>query len=238
MKKMICMLMVLLCCFSMMTCAEAVGTAYDQFDIMALPNCHLAAAKSNDWASGKPVIVFFPGTSECTSIRSTIAFINKYGLYDGLDVNLLTACFRKGGFDDKGWKKIAQDVVDYLKPRYEENPFPIIVDGVSFGGYPACYIAELCLSNGIQVTEINVADGCVPYLVKEDWLKSLAGQGVRVNLWGSVAFSEISEKTRAAIENLKDVENVFGLTVETNHVQVLDKAIHEHGLHSEYDDQS
>ena len=239
MKKFVCLFTLLVLVFSlMMTNAAAVDTSYEQFDVMAMPNCHLAAARSNDWTSGKPVIVFFPGTAECTSIRLTIAFINKYGLYNNLDVNLLTACFRKGGFDDKGWKKITQDVVDYLKPKYDEKPFRIIVDGVSFGGYPACYMAELLLNNGIQDVEINLADGCVPYLIKTDWIRRLAAGGIRVNLWGSVACSEISEKTRNMIKELAEEENVYGLTVKANHVQVLDKAIREHGLHSEYNDQS
>lgn len=230
-------LIITIICFTM-TSAAAVDTSYEQFDVMTMPNCHLAAARSNDWASDKPVIIFFPGTAECTSIRSTIGFINKYGLYDRLDVNLLTACFRKGAFDDKGWKKIAQDVVDYLKPKYDEKPFRIIVDGVSFGGYPACVIAQLLMDNGMRDVEINLADGCVPYLIKTDWIKQLAASGVRVNLWGSIACSKISEKTRNMIKELEDEENVYGLTVTANHVQVLDKAIREHGLHSEYIDQS
>lgn len=224
-------------CLLLTTGAMAADTAFNHCEVIAMPNSHIAVSESNDWDTARPVIVFFPGTAECTSIQETMAFVNKYGLYDNLDVNFLAACFRKGGFDDKGWKKISQDVLDYLKPLYEEKPFPIIVDGVSFGGYAASYMAQLFEDNGIPVTEINLADGCVPFLVDAEWLKELAGKGVHVNVWGCYTTAEISKRTRNVIETLDGIENFYGALVEANHAQVLDRAIREQGLHSAFSNQ-
>ena len=234
MKKALLSIMIMLVCVSLLSGALAVDYAYDDCEILRLPGCNLAAAKTNDWSAAKPVIVFFPGTRECASVRSTLLFIGKYHLYDDMDVNFLAASFKRGGPSAKGWRQIAQDVADYLTPLYKEKPFPIIVDGVSYGGYPACIIADLLRDNGITVTEINLADGCMPNLSDADWLRSISAGGVRVNLWGCKGCSKVSKIGRDLISQLEGTRNFFGVIVNGTHGQVLDRAIHEHGLHAEY----
>lgn len=234
MKKALISIMIMLVCISLLSGALAVNYAYDNCEILRLPHSILAAANSNDWSQSKPVIVFFPGTKECASVGKTLGFIGKYHLYDDMDVNFLAASFKRGGPTARGWRQIAQDVADYLTPLYREKPFPIIVDGVSYGGYPACIVADLLRDNGITVTEINLADGCMPNLSDADWLRNIAAGGVRVNLWGCKGCSKVSKKGREIIGQLEGTENFYGLIVNGTHGQVLDRAIHEHGLHAEY----
>lgn len=199
-----------------------------------LGHCNITALATNRYSEGRPLIIFFPGSQECNSYQSVIRFIRNYHLYDSLDIDLIAVTLRGSGFWYKNWEGASMDLYEYIREKYEASPFPVLIDAVSFGGYGGCFLADYLRENGIPVQELNLADACGSYCISPDWIRDIALSGTRVNVFGCTGTATVSKDTRAVIEQLDGTENFSGLVLECRHGQVLSLAIHDHGLHAEY----
>ena len=116
-------------CLAFLSCAcaegEAAGTPMkrdplnDYYDYASqekhtLGVCIVSEPASNDYASGDPLYVFFPGSGEVGSMKSVIAFQKKYGIYDSADANILSVASGNGQKygNAKDWYTVAGDVAD------------------------------------------------------------------------------------------------------------------------------
>ena len=229
--SLLCVLCVLCMCASG---ALAVDVSSGNCERQSLGHCNITTLKTNQYAEGRPVIIFFPGSKECNSYQQVIRFIRNYHLYDDLEVDLIAVTLRGSGAWYRNWEGASRDLLDFLKDRYEASPFPVIVDAVSFGGYGGCWLTDHFRENGIPVQELNLADACGSYCISADWIRNIALAGTQVNVWGCNGTTTISKDTRSVIAQLEGTEGFFGLVLDCSHGQVLSLAIHENGLHAAY----
>ena len=156
---------------------------------------------SNDLANGKPLVVFF-ASSRQTTLDSTVQLVNKYGMFDELDVNLLCVSFAKT-FQLAGWADVAKDLAEYLEAEYGKHPFDILIDCVGNGGYGGCCLAQELKGRGITAKELNLGDGADARWVTVEQIRKIAGNGTRVNLYASSSnTAEASAYSRKAIKEL------------------------------------
>ena len=170
---------VLLCLCLLFSCAGSalgVDTSRDNCQIERLRYSVIATLKTNRYEAGRAVIIFFPGGMECNRIDSVLRFVRGYELYDEVEADIIAVSFKFNALKPRDWEQPAQDVMEYLKERYEPGHFPIIVDALSFGGYGGWYMAKILNENGMPVKELNMADACLPRYITEEWLRDLAGQ--------------------------------------------------------------
>ena len=229
---------VLLCLCLLFSCAGSalgVDTSRDNCQIERLRYSVIATLKTNRYEAGRAVIIFFPGGMECNRIDSVLRFVRGYELYDEVEADIIAVSFKFNALKPRDWEQPAQDVMEYLKERYEPGHFPIIVDALSFGGYGGWYMAKILNENGMPVKELNMADACLPRHVSADQLRETALSGTQVNAWGCYSSANVSKETRSIIDTLEGegIPNFRGVLIQCSHGQVLSKAIHEYGLHSE-----
>ena len=76
----------------------------------------------------------------------------------------------------------------------------------------------------------------MPKLITTEWLKEIAEAGTQVNLYASSTNADTkSPASRKAIDELSGTENFYGEIIgKYKHIEVLARAIHDYGLHSEY----
>ncbi|MBR6165615.1 MAG: hypothetical protein IKQ45_06805 [Clostridia bacterium] len=229
-----------LCCLSLMIlradCAAAVDLSPENCREEHLSHSDMIALNSNQYHQERPIIIFFPGSAECSRPDAVMRFVRDYHLYDDLHADFLAVAIRTKGSRPEEWEEPAGDLLAFLAEKYETEPFDIIVDAVSFGGCGACCLTQLLQDHEIPVRELNLADACVSSCVTADWIDQLALGGTRVNLWGCYENTRISKATRMTIEALQDRENVQGQLFSCTHGQVLAVAVHDFGLHQEYRD--
>ena len=199
-----------------------------------LGHCNITTLATNQYAAGRPLVIFFPGSQECNSYQKVINFIRNHHLYDHLEIDLIAVTLRGSGFWYKNWEGASRDIFEYIREKYEASPFPVVVDAVSFGGYGGCWLTDYFRENGISVQELNLADACGSYCISVDWVRDIALSGTKVNVWGCTGTTTISKDTRNVIEQLSGTENFFGQVLDCRHGQVLGIAINENGLHAEY----
>lgn len=214
--------------------ATGADTSRENCTAERLSHSNIMVLNTNEYTEGRPVIIFFPGGEECGNLGDVMRFIRGYRLYDDVEADMIAVAFRTKALRPKDWEKPAQDLMEYLRERYQKSPFPIIVDAVSFGGYGGCYLTQLFNENGMQVKELNLADACIPHSVTAEWLQELALSGTQVNAWGCYGSTNVSRETREIIEKLDGTERFRGELIRCSHGQVLSMAIHEFGLHAEY----
>ena len=208
----------------------------------------ISVASTNDWSENRPVIIFFAGTGTCNNIGKAIDNLARKGYYNGLDANFVIGAFKNGvNFDVNGYTKtIAQEVVDYIAQFYDkDNPFDIIVEGVSFGGMPACSIIERFKKAGMKVTEVNLFDGLVynRLSAQKKVLQDAVDSGAQINAWISSSLKDgakipiscdASNNGFELTPIFSEYPNYKGTMVTAGHCQVIDKAYFEEGLHSEF----
>ena len=199
-----------------------------------LKKSNIMTFKTNRYTEDRPLIIFFPGSKECSDLSGTMRFIRKYHLYDNVEADLIAVTIKTGGIRPRDWEAPSQDMLAYVQEKYGSLKPTIIVDAVSFGGYGGCYLAQLFSENGFPVKELNLADGTIPNSVTADWLRELAGSGIQVNVWGCYGSINVSREGRRIVEELEGTENFQGKLLKCSHGQVLHFAIWENGLHAEY----
>lgn len=229
---------ILFCCLMLLSvfppAACAVEVSKQNWAFEFLRHGNIMTLKTNQYTADRPVIVFFPGTLESDSIVNTARWIQKYGLYDDLEADVIAACFRSKPLKPNDWEGPVGDLLEFLKEKHEAAAFPVVCDAVSASGYGGCYLVQLFNESGIPVRELNLADACIPRYVNEEWIRELAAMGTQVNIWGCRASGSMSAEARRLIEVLQGTENVGGAVLDTTHGQVLRRAMDDYGVHAEY----
>ena len=120
--------------------------------------------------NGKPLILFF-ATGEQRNLDSVLAFVNKYHLYDELDINLMCVSFA-GNYSQKGWENVAEELAEYLKQEWEKHSFPIIIDCAGNGAYGGCCMARALSDRGMKIAleVIDALHSTHPDGMREDYL--------------------------------------------------------------------
>lgn len=237
MKKIFTLILIAAMVFCLMPTASAISVHYKDCETITLPLTKVVAPLSNDFSQkDRPLIIFFPGSGEVNSANSARQFLYNNKIYDKLDINLLIVTFSSKSQDWKHWNDvISKGLLPYLTDiNRTYGSFRIILDGSSFGGYGACYAAKVLKENGLNVVELNMADGCVTDAVNADMVKEVLGKGIRVNIFGCNESRNISKNTRAIIESLDGLDNFHGKILKAYHGKVIIAAILQEGLHSEY----
>ena len=199
MKKAALVLGVILLVTTVLSPASAIDTLTRNGKMKTVKHFRMFTPDSNDLSNGKPLVVFF-ASSRQTTLDTTVQLVNKYGIYDELDVNLMCVSFAKT-FQLAGWADVAKDLAEYLEAEYGKHPFDIIIDCVGNGGYGGFCLAQELKDRGIKAKELNLGDGA----------------------------------DAKAIGELKGTKRFNGKVIgDVKHVEVLWKAISDHGLHSEY----
>ena len=196
-------------------------------------HCVINGFSTNQFSEGRPVIIFFLGSQEYFAWLRSIEFIRKLKFFDSLDVDILFITMKKSHLMYRRWEPAGRDVCEYLQEKYESAHFPIIIDSVSFGGYGGIFLIGCLREAGIPVQELNLADACNSNCVTADMIREIAAGGTKVNIWGTTAKLNISANTRAIIEELEGTENISTIVLQCRHANALNKAIYEHGLHSD-----
>lgn len=195
-------------------------------------HCTITSFQTNQYAEGRPLIVFLLGSKESFYWLDAINFIRSLQIFDEADVDIIFVTLPKSELRYTLWDKACEDVCGFISERYTAAQFPVIIDSVSFGGYGGCLLTDLLLDRDIPVQELNLADACNSNCVHADWILDIALAGTKVNIWGTTATNNISVNTRQVIEELEGEENIFGIVLECRHGNALSRAISEHGLHS------
>lgn len=234
MKKAVLFVIAVLMAVCLISTSLAVDTRRHSGTFKTIQHFKIWTAHSNDLTNGKPLIVFFATDEEGNADR-VLWRVNRNHLYDDYDINLMCVGQARG-FTMKGWAKITAELADYLKEEYDRHPFEIIIDCVSNGGYAGTCLAQELLDRGIAAKELNLGDGAQKPLVTAEWLRSLCESGIKVNLYASsTTMTQISTHSREVIEELTGTENFYGEVIgKYKHVEILWRAIRDHGLHAEY----
>ena len=215
--------------------ASAADVSYSNWRTDAKFYSGIMSLKTNTYNADRPLIILLPGVGEFSDVREAAKWIRNYHLYDDLDVDVATAAFWYEPFRISEWVKLSAEMLEFLQEKRDESsPFKVIIDAVSYSGYCGCFLAQLLTENGFQVEELNLADAIIPNQMSTDWLREIAAQGIRINIWASNRDGEMHEAGRAALEELQGTENIGGLVMDVWHGEILSSAIHDHGLHSEY----
>lgn len=230
MKKFIC---ILLCFAFLLSSAYAVDLSKENCKTSNLHGAKMTNLKTNRYDGTRPLIVFFPGSQEVTSAYNATGFVRNHHLYDNIDCDLIIITLAER-FDHYDFKNAVTYLYKFVSETYGDTPVTIIADAVSFGGYGGCYMADYFTRNGLTVSELNLADACGAYCIKADWIRSIAGAGTHVNIWGCYTTATISKETRAIMEELTGTDNYTGTMVHAGHASVLDMAILNFGLHAEF----
>ena len=227
-------LAVILLILATVSTSLAIDTLYRNGSVKTGKYFRVFTPDTNDWMNGKPLILFF-ATGEQRNLDSVLAFVNKYHLYDELDINLMCVSFA-GNYSQKGWENVAEELAEYLKQEWEKHPFPIIIDCAGNGAYGGCCMAQALSDRGMNPAELNLGDGADPKLVTSSWIRQIAEHGVRVNLCASGASTTSqSVHSRELIGELSGTENFHGEVLENvRPVEVLWRMIRDGGLHAEY----
>lgn len=216
--------------------AYALDISTNNYEIINKDFCAIAAVSTNDYNTNKPLVVFFPGSQETGSIRKTMTFVKKYKLYNKLDINLIAVAFQNGSEYYKDWEPAAEELADFLAEITKDKNIPILLDAVSLGGYGAYVTARLLEAKGVDVSEVNLADACLPHLITGLQIQEMLDNGIHVNVYGCGATSRTSKNTRSIIKEFADVNDFNGDVLASSHGGVLSVAIHNSGLHSEYEE--
>ena len=235
MKKALIILIVTILISTMLSQASALDTSWGCGTTKTVKHFRIYTSNTNDLANGKPLVIFFGTDEESPDVYEVVHLVNKYHTYDDLDINFMCVAFARN-FTMKGWKVIGEELADYLQQEYANQPFEIIIDCASNGSYGGCSLAQGLQDRGIIPKELNLGDGIISKLVTPEWLRELAASGTHINLYASSTnMTKRSILSREAIEELDGTENFYGEVIgKIKHIEVLSRAIHEHGLHSEY----
>ena len=114
MKKAALSLIVILLILSTATSSFAIETIYRNGKTVTTAHARMFTPWSNDLGNGKPLIMLLT-SGEQRTIENTVALVNKYGMYDELDINLMCAAFT-GTFSIGGWEVVAEELAEYLEP--------------------------------------------------------------------------------------------------------------------------
>lgn len=234
MKKALLFIIIVAVLSSVLTTSLAVDTSKRNGTIKTIKHSRIWTANSNDLSNGKPLIVFF-ATDEEGNIDRVLWRVNRNHIYDDYDINIMCVSQART-FTVKGWANVAADLAVYLKEEYDHHPCDIIIDCITNGGYGGTCLAQEMFDRGIVVKELNLGDGALQKLVTAEWLKSLCENGTKVNLYASsTTATRISVNSRNVIEELEGTENFHGEVIgKYKNVEILWRAIRDHGLHSEY----
>ena len=227
MKKAALSLIVILLILSTATSSFAIETIYRNGKTVTTAHARMFTPWSNDLGNGKPLIMLLT-SGEQRTIENTVALVNKYGMYDELDINLMCVAFR-GTYSVKGWETVAEEAAEYLKPEYEKHPFDIILDCIGNNGYGGFCLAEALNSRGMAVKELNLSSAD-PEQITAEKIRETLKKGIRVNLFAaSTAYAGqiMAELQGAGLFRGETVGNV-------KPSEVLQRAISEKGLHREY----
>lgn len=233
MRKAVCALLCL-ALLAVSGAAPALDVSRENGQPERLKKSNLMTFKTNAYTEDRPLIIFFPGSKECSDLAGAMRFIRNYHLYNDIEADLIVVTIKTGGIRPRDWEAPSRDVLDFVREKYGDKRPEIVVDAVSFGGYGGCYLTQLFNENGMQVKELNLADACIPHSVTAEWLQELALSGTQVNAWGCYGSTNVSRETREIIEKLDGTERFRGELIRCSHGQVLSMAIHEFGLHAEY----
>ena len=233
MRKAVCALLCL-ALLAVSGAAPALDVSRENGQPERLKKSNLMTFKTNAYTEDRPLIIFFPGSKECSDLAGAMRFIRNYHLYNDIEADLIVVTIKTGGIRPRDWEAPSRDVLDFVREKYGDKRPEIVVDAVSFGGYGGCFLAQLFGENGFPVRELNLADGTIPNSVTGDWIRALAASGIRVNLWGCYGHINVSREGRRLAEELEGTENFRATLLKCSHGQVLHFAIWENGLHAEY----
>lgn len=227
MKKAALVLAVILLVLSAGSPSLAIETIYRNGKTVTVKHARIYTPWSNDLGNGKPLVLLL-ASGEQGTIENTMAFVNKYGMYDELDINLMCAAFT-GTYSIGGWETVAEEVAGYLETEYGKHSFEIILDCTGNSGYGGVCLVRALADRGIKVKELNLCSAD-PKWVTPERIRETAGHGVRVNL-----FAVSSVYIGQVMEELKETEHFHAETVgNVKQAEVLWKAISEKRLHGEY----
>ena len=233
MKKAALVLVVILLTLSIGSSSLAIETIYRNGKTETLKHARVYTPWSNDLGNGKPLIILL-GSGEQGTIENTVAIVNKYGIYDELDINLLCAAFT-GTYSIGGWETVAEELAEYLKPAYESRSFEILIDCIGNSGYGGYCLVQALADRGMTPGELNLGGGGAdPQWVTLERIRSILEKGTPVNMYtcsttGNAAY------TAQVTEELKGTKRFFSVNIgNAKQSEVLWKAISGQGLHAEY----
>ena len=228
MKKTVMGLAVILLILSIESASFAIETIYRNGTTATVRHFRMFEPGSNDLGNGKPLVILL-ASGEQGSLENVVAFVNKYGMYDELDINLMCAAFT-GTFSIGGWEVVAEELAEYLEPLYGKRPFRILIDCIGSGGYGGYCLVRALADRGMAPEELNLSSSD-PQWVTAERIRETAEKGIRVNLFaaGGTAYAG------KVVEELKGTAYFRGVSVgNVKQAEVLWKAISGYGLHSEY----
>ena len=226
------LILTMVLCF-LFTCNNALAAeiARGQVSTINLQKSKIIVSKTNQYTPNRPILIFFPGAGQCTDTQEALNWVRYNHLYDDLDVDVIICQF------SSKWERSAEDLYDFLYPYQnaidDDEELTIIIDAFSFGGYGGCCAALYLSQMGMQVKELNIADGCRPEYVNANLLQRILDVGVKLNIYGRRSSGEPSKTTCKMIDAMNGAEGFYGEVLDTSHAGVLKLAI-QRGLHSEY----
>lgn len=233
MKKTALFLLVLLLILSLQAASLAADTRTQSGKATTVGHFRMFAPDGNDLESGRPLIVFF-ATSQQPKVDKVLGLVNKYGMYDDFDANIICMAIA-GNYAQGKWPQAVKDLADYLQPSYETRPFDIVIDCVGNGGYAGCCLAQELQGRGITPKELNLGDGADPKTVTKGTIEKIIQNGTKVCLFAGSTDTDIAKNSRNMIDQLAGTENFRGVLLEdTKTAATIAKAISEYGLHEEY----
>ncbi|MBR5961101.1 MAG: hypothetical protein IKZ98_08895 [Clostridia bacterium] len=232
MKKAALVFVAILLILSIGSTSFAVETIYRNGKTKTVKHFRVFTPWSNDLENGKPLIILL-ASSEQGKLANLLAVVNKHGMYDELDINLMCVAF-SGTFSIGGWETIAEELAEYVKPEYEKRPFEIVIDCIGNSGYGGCCLVPALADRGMTTRELNLGGGADPQWVTSERIRNVVGNGTRVNLY-TCSTTGNAVYTGQVADELRGTERFHSVDAGTaKQAEVLWKAISGKGLHAEY----
>ena len=233
MKKAALVFVVILLILSIGSTSFAIETIYRNGKSATVKHFRVYTPWYNDLGNGKPLVILL-SSSEQGKLENLLAAVNRYGMYDELDINLMGVAFT-GTYTIGGWETVAEELAEYLKPEYQSHNLEILIDCIGNSGYGGCCLAQALADRGMNPKELNLGGGGAdPQWVTAERIRKVEENGTQVNLYtcsttGNAAY------TAQVLEELKGTERVRSVDIgNAKQAEVLWKAISGYGLHAEY----
>ena len=157
MKKAALVFVVILLILSIGSTSFAIETIYRNGKSATVKHFRVYTPWCNNLENGKPLVVLL-ASSEQGKLENLVAAVNKYGMYDELDINLMGVAFT-GTYTIGGWVTVAGELAEYLKPAYESHSFEILIDCIGNSGYGGCCLAQALADRKMLPKELNLGGG-------------------------------------------------------------------------------
>ncbi len=183
----------------------------------------MALSRGENQDEDSPLTVYFGGAGAIDHLEGSINNINKRGIYDGLETDLIIPS-NTTGKNDKAREEAAADAFleYYLNSEYKDKP--LYIDGHSNGGYGAMYLAKKAAEQGIEIKQLVLADA--NFNVKE--LEEFVETNPDTHVYNTtVSGSKTTSSTTFNSRVLNESENYTGQFVAAGHVNALTETLQQ-----------